>query len=287
MRFVLTALLWLLATASLAVAVPAGWAERTVIRPDGYAALAEEAAADPSLREAMAAEISARVLDYAQAGGYDVQEPLVRGLATSYVAGPDFPHQFGQVNLFAHGWVFTDRARTDGVGRWQVDLGPMINSTDLRDALSRYGVDIPDDVSIPVAVSAPDALRPGQLRPLATWGPWVSIGSAALTALFALLTIAAARSRGRAVAALGVSALLVGAAGWAAIEVVRGDITNALDTTTGNVRAIAAVLVAQAEESAHFWLNVTMATGGALVVGGVVLSALGGARRERRAAVSR
>jgi hypothetical protein len=45
----------------------------------------------------------------------------------------------------------------------------------------------------------------------------VSIGAAALSGLFALLTLAAARSRGRALASLGVSALLVGAAGWAGI----------------------------------------------------------------------
>ena len=58
-------------------------------------------------------------------------------------------------------------------------------------------------------------MRPGQLRQLATWGPWVSVGATILTGVFALLTLAAAGSRGKALAALGVSALLVGAAGWA------------------------------------------------------------------------
>ena len=59
----------------------------------------------------------------------------------------------------------------------------------------------------------------------------MSIGSAVATGVFALLTIAVAKKRGKALAALGVSALLVGAAGWAAIEVLRARINQALDAS--------------------------------------------------------
>ena len=38
------------------------------------------------------------------------------------------------------------------------------------------------------------ALRPGQLRLAATWGPWVSVGATVLAGVFALLTMAVARS---------------------------------------------------------------------------------------------
>ena len=64
-----------------------------------------------------------------------------------------------------------------------------------------------------------------------------------LAGVFALLTLAAARSKGKAVAALGVSALLVGAAGWAGIEVGRRFVDDALNRTTGDIRTVAEAMV--------------------------------------------
>ncbi len=92
--------------------------------------------------------------------------------------------------------------------------------------------------------------------------------------------LAAARSRGKALAALGVSALLVGGAGWAGLEVARRYINDALNQTTGNIRQIAEVMVGHAEGSLHQWLNLTLAAGGVLVVFGVFVSMLAGLRRR-------
>ena len=91
--------------------------------------------------------------------------------------------------------------------------------------------------------------------------------------------LAAARSRGKALTALGVSALLVGAAGWAAIEVGHRFIDSALSRTTGDIRTVAEVMVAHAEGSLHQWLNVTLLAGGALIVLGVITAIIGGVLR--------
>ena len=123
-------------------------------------------------------------------------------------------------------------------------------------------------------------MRPGQLRKLSTWGPWVSVGSTILAGVFALLMLAAARSRGKALAALGVSALLVGAAGWAGLEVARRYINDALNQTGGDIRQVADVMVAHAEGSVHQWLNLSLAAGGVLVVLGFVSMLAGLRRRE-------
>ena len=77
----------------------------------------------------------------------------------------------------------------------------------------------------------------------------------------ALLTLAAARRRGKALTSLGVSALLVGAAGWAGIEVGGRYINDALNRTTGDIRRIADVMVGQAEAGLRQWLNLTLAAG--------------------------
>jgi hypothetical protein len=133
---------------------------------------------------------------------------------------------------------------------------------------------------VPITVPESSALRPGQLRLISTWGPWVSVGSTILTGVFALLMLTAARSRGKALAALGVSALMVGAAGWAGLEVARRYINDALNNTEGDIRRVADLMVDHAEGSLHQWLNLTLAAGGVLVVFGVIVSMLGGLRRS-------
>ncbi len=273
MRLVATVLLWLVTTVALAVAVPSMWAQRHVIDEGGYAALAASAAEGPALQQAMADELTTEVTSR-----FDVNADLVRGVATAYTASASFPGQFATVNRIAHRYMFTDAASQDPQGRWVVDLAPMLADSSFQQTLSNFNVDVPDTLTVPVTAS--DDLRPGQLRQLSTWGPWVSMGSTILTGVFALLTLAAARARGKALAALGVSALLVGAAGWAGVEVLRRYIDDALTRTEGDIRQVAAAMVDHAVGDLHVWLNLTLAAGGALVVFGVIVSMLGGLRRR-------
>ena len=272
MRVVLTVLLWLLTTIALAVAVPAAWAQRTVVDVDGYASLAQSAAHDPALQNAMASELTAQMVAIAHNRAVTVDTSRVGVIAAAYTAGSSFPAQFAQANRITHQWLFTGIGRQDSNG-WVVDLTPMLSDPSFKETLNNLAVELPSTVTVPV--TATDGLRPGQLRPVATWGPWISIGAAVLTGFLALLTLAAARRRGKALAALGVSALLVGGGGWAGVEVARGHIDQALTRTTGDVHRIAEVMVAHAETSSHQWLNWTLVAGGALVVLGVVSSMIG------------
>jgi len=139
---------------------------------------------------------------------------------------------------------------------------------------------VPATLTVPLTVSTPSvSLRQGQLSRLATWGPWVSIGAVALSGLCALLMLAAARRRGKALTSLGVSALLVGAAGWAGIELGGRYVNGALNGTTGDIRQIAEAMVGRAEASLHQWLDVTLIAGAALVVIGVLVAIVGSVRR--------
>ena len=281
MRFVAALLFWLLTTAALAAAIPAAWAQKNVVDESGYASLAQQAARDPRLQSAMASELTDQLVTVASDSGYDVSTSLLSGAATSYTRSSAFPGQFATANRIAHRWMFTDTvAQSDESGRWEVDLSPMLSDSSFQQTLQDFGIAPPSTLSVPLTENAPDSLRPGQLRQLATWGPWASIGACVLTGIFALLTLATARSRGKALAALGVSALLVGAAGWAGLEVGRRYVDDALNRTTGDIRQVADVMVNQAEVSAHQWLNLTLAAGGVLVVFGIIVSMLGGLRRS-------
>lgn len=279
MRFVTTLVLWLVTTLALAVAVPAAWAQRNVIDENGYSAFAASAAKDPELQQAVAAELTTQVSSLLSQHGYDANTDLIRGVASAYTASPSFPGQFALANQFAHRWMFADAVQDSG-GGWVIDLAPMLADTSFQQTLAVFNVAVPQTLTVPVTVTEATGLHPGQLRPAARWGPWVSVGAIVLTGVLALLTLAAARKRGKALAALGVSALLVGAAGWAAPEVARSYLNDALNHTTGGMRQIADAMLGHAIGSLHQWLNLTLVAGVVLVVFGVFVSMLAGLRRK-------
>jgi hypothetical protein len=280
-RFVATLLLWLVTTVALAALVPAMWGQKNVVDAGGYSTFAASAAKDPALQQAMANALTTQLVTLSDNGGYDISSNLLLGAATTYTRSQAFPGQFATANRIVHRWMFTENAaQTDESGRWVIDLSPMLADSSFQQTLQDFGIQAPSALTVPLTENAPDELRPGQLRNLARWGPWVSIGAAILTGVLALLTLAAAKARGKALAALGISALIVGAAGWAALEVVRGRINDALSQTTGDIRGVADAMVNHAEGSLHQWLNLTLAAGGVLVVFGVLVSMLGGLRRR-------
>lgn len=283
MRFLAALMLWLVTTAALAVAVPTVWAQVTIIGESGYAGLAASAAQDPRLQDAMAAELTTQVVSLGTDNGYTLNPELVRQVALSYTRNDGFPGQFAQANRIAHRWMFTGAVPSgNSTDQWLIDLAPMLSDPSFDATLGTLDLQVPSSLTVPITVDSPE-LQPGKLRWLATWGPWAAVATAVVTAIFALLTLAAARSRGKALTALGVSALLVGAAGWAGIEVGRRYVNTALNRTTGDIRTVAEVMVGTAEDSLHLWLNITLVVGAGLVVLGVIGSMLGGVLRRTTA----
>jgi hypothetical protein len=275
--------LWLAMTVALAVAIPTAWLQLNIVNEGGYAALAQKAADDPALQSAAAAELTTRamaLIDEHGGGRYPVDGAQVHDAATAFTAGREFPQLFAQVNRAAHRWLFSDARSGDS---WVVDLAPMLKDSSFQPILSNYNVKVPATLTVPLTVSIPStgqSVRQGQLSRLAKWGPWVSIGAAALSGLFALLTLAAARSRGKALASVGVSALLVGAAGWAGVEIGGRYVNDGLNRTTGDIRRIAEVMVDHAEAGVREWLNLTLVAGAVLVGFGVLVAILGGLRKK-------
>lgn len=272
MRTVATGLMWLVTTVLLALAVPAVWAQNNLVDGAGYAALAQQAAKDPELQSATATELTTQV----GLLGSGVDSTIVSRIAAAYTASSAFPGQFASANGFAHRWLFTDTipASVDPQGRLVVDLAPMLSDTAFVQTLRDYNIAVPSALPIPLIDNASAVGRPGSLREVGIWAPWVSVALAVLAAASALLTIYLARRRGRILAALGVSALIVGASGWAAIEFAQRYVRGALNETAGNARRIADVMVATIESSMHQWLNITLIVGGGLVIVGVLVGLL-------------
>ena len=286
MRFAGTVVSWLVTTVALAVAIPAVWLQLNIVNEGGYAALAQNAAGDPALQSAMTAELTTRAIALIAARGwgrYPVDSSQMHDVASAFTAGREFPPLFAQANRAAHAWLFTEPRPGQNDNQWVLDVAPMLRDASFQQVLSSHDVTVPADLTVPVTVSLPStfrSLRQGELSRLAKWGPWVTIGATALSGLFALLTLAAARRRGKALTGLGVSALLVGAAGWAGVEIGGRYINDALNRTTGDIRRIAEVMVAHAEAGLRHWLDLTLVAGAVLVGLGVLAAVAGGLRKK-------
>jgi hypothetical protein len=273
-------LCWLVVTASLAVAVPAAWAQTNIVDEDGYTALAARTAHDPALQSAMASELTNRaiaLINQHRPGRNPLdsaESSTVHEVATAFTAGSAFPPLFAQLNRATHSWVFSP-PRSGQNGEWVVDVAPMLKDPSIQQLLNTYRVQVPATLKVPLTVAVGQSVRQGQLNRAAVWGPWVSIGSGVVVVVFALLMLVVARSRGRALTGLGVSALLVGAAGWVGIEVGGRHVNEALNRTTGDIRRMADVMVGQAQGSLHLWLNLTLVAGAGLVALGLLTAILG------------
>lgn len=275
MRFAMTLVLWLITTVAAAAAIPVAWAQLNFVDEDGYAALAQKAAGDPVLQSAVAAELTTRAMALIAAHGagrYPGDGAQVHDAATALTTSSSFPPLFAEANRAAHRWLFSDVTSGDS---WAVDVAPMLNDSAFQQILSDHNVKVPATLTVPLTASVPHSLRQGELSRVATWGPWASIGAAVLCGVGALLTLLAARRRGKALTGLGVSALLVGAAGWVGIEVGARYLNDALNRTTGDIRQIADIMVHDAEAGLRQWLNLTLGAGAALVLLGVVVAVLG------------
>lgn len=268
-------MLWLFTTVALAVAVPAAWVQRNLVDENGYTALAQQAAGDPALQSAMAGELTTRAMTLIaqhSAGRYPVDSSQVHDAAATFTAGPSFPPLFATANQAAHRWLFDDAGSGDA---WAVDVAPMLNDSAFAPILSEYNVQVPATLTVPLTASVPHELRQGELSRVAAWGKQASLGAAVLCGGFALLTLLAARRRGKALTSLGVSALLVGAAGWVGIEVAGRYVDYVLNRTTGDLRQIGGAMVHGAEAGLRQWLNLTLTAGAGLVVFGVIVAVLG------------
>jgi hypothetical protein len=281
-RFALTLVLWLATTAALVVLVPASWLQRNIVDVDGYGRLARKAAGDPALQSAMAAELTTRAMRLIADHGGTADTTQVHDVIAKFTAGPAFPPLFAEANKAAHSWLFS-KPQPGQDPEWVVDLAPMLNESSVQQMLTSHHVTVPTKLTVPVTVSVPSttqSLRQGQLSWLATWGPWASMGAAAMSALFGFLLLVAARRRGRALAGIGVAVLLVGAAGWAGIELADRRIITELNRTTGDFRTVGDVMVRYAKSSLHEWLNLTLLAGATLVVLGVIVGAVFSLRRK-------
>ena len=213
MRFLAALLFWLVTTVLLAVAIPAIWAQQNVVERGRVRGPGASRGQGSQLQEAMASELSTQIMSAGRRQRLCPQPRLVRGVTSAYTAQfrlsrtvrAGQPHR-APVDVHRLRPV-TTRPRRPLAGRHRTDALRRLAAADARQSQPRCAGDA-DGADHGARVTR--YCGPVSCGCCRRGARGSSIGVGVLTGVAALLTLAAARSRGKALAALGVSALLVG-----------------------------------------------------------------------------
>lgn len=260
MRTVATAVMWLVATLALTVAIGAGWTAWNVQREDGFVDLAATLGNDADVQQSAATLAGQTFADQPSVPSV-LQDPAARLVTASILRLVDsagWDDAWRETARRTHQDLFSSAAPQEV----RVDLAPLIQLS-LDEVTSDLPVELSTPESLPVTVSEEDPQA--GVRAVSRAGA-VAVVAAGAAAIAALLALATSRRRSTTIASLGVGALLAAGFWWLlgnralpevisrqqstgtdATELMRalaGRMTSSLDGVTLWVAVAGAVLVA-------------------------------------------
>lgn len=264
MRTVMTALLWLVTTAALTVAIGAGWTAMNVQSQSGFVDLNAELSTDPEV-QAQAADLAGRAFAD-QSGLPSVASDQVSNLITTTVqrltSADGWPETWARTMEQTHQDLF-DGPVPDTV---VVDFAPIV-ALALQEATADLPISLPAPQSLPVTVGAAD---PSTFVRAVSASTTVAVVAAGVAAIAALLALATSRRRSTTLAALG-AGVLVAAALWRwGAPAVAPDLIDRAQTGPTDSSALLSVLADRGIDSLSDSLLWVAVAGGALLVVGLV-----------------
>lgn len=267
MRTVVSAAAAILGMLLAAVAAPAIWLDRTIVREDGFVALAGPLGKDPAFQERLAAA-AVGTIDTSAVPGFlgELVQPVLEDAAASLTGLPGYRQAWEDTLRNSHRLSLAAVAEAEAEGAsassLTLDVSPLVALG--AEEISRstgLPLDPPDRTLL-------DAGGPDQkewAERLATYAPagyLLAVGSAVAL----LLALVAARRRWTLLAGMGVGALLV-AVCWAVASQAGRDLALGADAGSDVANMFRDEFVAAASQDFQAW---TLA---AAVVGAVFLAA--------------
>jgi len=268
-RSFLTGLFTVLAMIGMILAVPAVWTTQKLVDKDGFVASAREAAELPTVRDYFARQI---VVEVGDATDIPLTAVVVEPLAKQYTAGPGFVDDFADVAAQQHDWLFTAPEPDESRHVMNLNITPMVNRV-IGQVPGHPSVD--REITVPVDQNRLTAGSMEDTGTAVTAVSWIAVAVAAIGSLAALIL---GRRRGTVLAWLGVGGILAGGAGWLLsiyLKHVADD--GAADTDLSAQQTVRAV-VSHIVDSLTTLSIVVACVGAAVVVLGLVLRSVGGAR---------
>ncbi|MBQ1445342.1 MAG: hypothetical protein IIZ13_15990 [Renibacterium sp.] len=273
MRSFFSAIAAIAALLLAAVSVPAIWADRTVVNPDGFVAMAGPLGNDPQFQQALAAATARAVTSQLDAAPALQQliAPAVQSATQNLAADPGFPAAWAETLRRSNELTVVDpAANANDTGALNLDVAPLLQLV-IKKIGAGVGQEIPAPQQVLVSLGSPNQRTAiVRLSEVSSLGVWLAGG--ALLAFALALVIARRRSTTLALVGLGLAAI---AGLWKlGLELLS---KNVLDTAGGNAVAdmFKQQYVSAAAASFNGWILITLIAAGGLVLIGLVSRAAG------------
>lgn len=274
MRSFFSAIAAIAALVLAAVSVPAIWADRTVVDPDGFVAMAGPLGKDPQFQQALAAA-TARAATSQMDAAPALQQlivPVVEGVALNLASDPGFPAAWAETLRRSNELTVVDpAANANDTGALNLDVAPLLQLV-FKKVSAGVGQDIAAPQQVLVSLgSTSQRMAIVRFSEVSSLGVWLAGG--ALLALALALVIARRRSTTLALFGIGLAAI---AGVWKlGLELLS---RNVLNTVGGNAVAdmFKQQYVGAASASFNGWILITLIVAGGLVLTGLVSRAVAG-----------
>jgi hypothetical protein len=262
-----------------AVAVPAMWADRNIVREDGFVALTAPLGKDPAFQQRLAAAaVNSFSSDQIPENVVELVRPVLEEAAQSLTGLPGYPDAWTETLRKSHRLSFADPttlpAEMQGTSSLTLDVAPLVGLVSKRVAeATTLPLESPEQVLITVGQPSHRQIIE-QVTAYAPMGYAVAVGSA----IAFVIALVAARRRWTVLAGAGTGALILSALWMLAAGVVGRAVEGA---SSGN--AVAEIFKREfvAASTAGFgqWTLAAAVAGAVLLALGMVLGFAGGRRR--------
>jgi hypothetical protein len=262
-----------------AVAVPAIWVDRNIVREDGFVALAAPLGQDPVFQRRLAAAAvgSLGVEDRIPEAFAELARPILDNAAQSLTGMPGYPGAWAETLRRSHRLTFADPGtlppKADGATSLTLDVAPLVGlvAKQVSDA-TNLPLTAPEQVLIHIGQSD-QRQAVERVAAYAPMGYAVAIGAG----IAFLLALVAARRRWTVLAGTGAGALVLAGAWKLAADAGGGALAG---TSSGNEMADTFTREFASASAGSFgqWILTVALAGGVLLVVGLLLRAVGGRR---------
>lgn len=265
------------------VAVPAIWVDRNIVQEDGFVSFAAPLGKDAVFQQRLASAAVGTIDPASQIPEpfAELVQPILDSVAKSLTTLPGYPAAWEETLRKSHRLNFTASGSSPSEAKpstsLTLDVAPLVGlvTRHISD-VTKVPLDAPDQTLIDIGQPSQRQLV-DQVSAYAPMG-YALAGGAAISLLLAL---AAARRRWTVLVGTGAGALVLAAVWKLGSDAAGLAVTG---TTSGNEVAdiFKSEFVSAATEQFGQWILATLVVGAILIVAGVVLRIIAGARRALR-----
>ncbi|MFI5084727.1 MAG: hypothetical protein ACHP7K_02230 [Actinomycetales bacterium] len=268
MRSVTAATAAILSLLLIGVAVPAIWADRSIVSEGGFTALAAPIGSDPTFQAALVKASGEAVTNqlHLAAPLAGLVAPIIEGATGALAKDPGYPAAWAETLRRSHRLTLADTQ--DPNQALQLDVQPMLAL--LATQLAGSGADVSLPAQVPLSIGTVSQRQ--AILKTARYAP-LGYAAAAAGALLFLLALLAARRRSAVLFGYGIGVLVL-AGGWTLLLAAAQRAAAASSAGNSVADLFKHQFIRAGANSFNGWIAAALVTGAVLVVLGALLGVI-------------